>query len=140
MALSTKQVGSAASSNVAAATARIGGGGRNVASATRGDVEKLDFSPNIGVNGEQTLRFQQDTGDLNPDGRGNSKNRQEGFTPLLTRNAINIELEDTNDRNSDGSFKLMLSDIVRGVGTYEENMRVTSPASVKPGSVMNYLF
>ncbi|RAU21333.1 hypothetical protein CU669_14280 [Paramagnetospirillum kuznetsovii] len=140
MALSTKQVGSAASSSVAAATARIGNGGRNVASTTRGDVEKLDFNPNLGVNGEQILRFQQESGNLNPDGKRGSRENRDGFTPLLNRGNLGIELDNTDDHNADGSPKLFLDQVLRGIGSYEENMRVTSPASVKPGSVMNYLF
>ncbi|OAN51456.1 hypothetical protein A6A04_16085 [Paramagnetospirillum marisnigri] len=139
MALSTKQIGSAASSSVAAATVRIGGGGRNVASATRADVEKLDFTPHLGVSEEQILRFQQEAGNLNPDGRRNSRENRDGFTPLLSRSSLGIEIEAAEERNAD-DFKLSLTDIMRGIGSYEENMRVTSPAAVKPGSVMNYLF
>ena len=49
-------------------------------------------------------------------------------------------MDSTDETNADGSPKLFLNDVMRGIGTYEENMRVTSPAAVKPGSVMNYLF
>lgn len=141
MALSTKQVGSAVSSSIAAATVRVGsGGGRNVASATRADVEKLEFSPHLGISEEQILRFQQESGQLNPDGRRNSRENRDGFTPLLARGGFGLDLEVSEERNADGSAKLLLTDIIRGIGSYEENMRVTSPAAVKPGSVMNYLF
>ncbi|TAN75834.1 MAG: hypothetical protein EPN20_02355 [Magnetospirillum sp.] len=140
MALSTRQVGSATASGIAAATARVGTGGRNVASTTRGDVEKLDFAPHLGVNEESMLRFQQEAGQLNPDGRRQQRDNREGFTPLLARNAYTAGLAPPEDTTSDSSGKLFLTEVMRGIGTYEENMRVTSPASVKPGSVMNYLF
>ena len=140
MALSTRQVGSATASSIAAATARVGNGGRNVASNTRADVEKMDFSPQLGVNEESMLRFQQEAGQTNPDGRRQSRDQSRGFTPLLARNAFAASLDNPDEANSDGSPKLFLDQVMRGIGTYEENMRVTSPAAVKPGSVMNYLF
>ena len=99
----------------------------------------MDFSPHMGVNEESVLRFQQE-GQLNPDGRRQQGNQRDGFTPLLARNAFSATLESADDSGSDGSDKLFLNDVMRGIGTYEENMRVTSPGAVKPGSVMNYLF
>ncbi|MDO8608779.1 MAG: hypothetical protein Q7R40_19780 [Phaeospirillum sp.] len=140
MALSTRQVGSATASGIAAATARVGAGGRNVASATRADVEKLEFSPHLGVNEESMLRFQQESGELNPDGRRQHRDQRDGFTPLLARNAYSANLDSGEEIDSHGSPALFLNEVMRGIGTYEENMRVTSPASVRPGSVMNYLF
>jgi len=140
MALSTRQVGSATAAGIAAATTRVGNGGRNVASTTRADVEKSDFSPQMGVNEESVLRFQQE-GQLNPDGRRQQQNQGDGFTPLLARNAYSAGLDSSEETSGNGtSPRLFLNDVLRGVGTYEENMRVTSPAVVKPGSVMNYLF
>ena len=140
MALSARQIGSATASGIAAATVRVGNGGRNVASATRADVEKMDFSPHLGVNGEQILSFQQDTGQLNPDGRRQSRDPRDGFTPLLARSASLSSIDAADEANSGDPSKIFLNEVIRGIGTYEENMRVTSPAAVKPGSVMNYLF
>ena len=137
MALSTRQVGSATASGIAAATARVGNGGRNVASTTRGDVEKMDFSPHLGVNEESVLRFQQE-GQLNPDGRRQQqRDQRDGFTPLLARNAYSTNMDSTDETNADGSPNHFLNDVMRRIGTYEENIRLTSPAAVKPGSVMN---
>jgi len=140
MALSTRQIGAATASGIAAATARVGNGGRNVASNTRADVEKMDFAPQMGVNEESILRFQQEAGQTNPDGRRQNREQRSGFSPLLARNAYATGLDTPEEANADGSPKLFLDQVMRGIGTYEENMRVTSPASVKPGSVMNYLF
>jgi hypothetical protein len=103
-------------------------------------VEKLEFSPHLGVNEESMLRFQQEAGQLNPDGRRQQHDKREGFTPLLARNAYSSNLEANEGADSQGSATLFLNEVMRGIGTYEENMRVTSPAAVKPGSVMNYLF
>jgi hypothetical protein len=138
MALSTRQIGSATASGVAAATARVGTGGRNVASATRADVEKLDFTPHLGVNEESILRFQQENTSLNPDGRRQQRESHGGHTPLLARGAFSVDT--LEERGGDDAPRLFLTEVMRGISSYEENLRVTSPAAVKPGSVMNYLF
>lgn len=139
MALSTKQVGAAAASGVAAATARVGTGGRNVASSTRPDVERLDYAHQAGLNEENILRFQQD-GQLNPDGRRQQRDDRSGFTPLLSRSMLSFTAAPQDENNDNAPATLFLNEVMRGVNSYEENLRVTSPATVKPGSVMNYLF
>ena len=139
MALSTKQVGAAAASGVAAATARVGSGGRNVASSTRPDVERTDYAHQVGLNEENILRFQQD-GQLNPDGRRQQQRDDRGFTPLLSRSALSFGAASLDENNDNDTSKLFLNEVMRGVNSYEESLRVTSPATVKPGSVMNYLF
>lgn len=141
MALSTKQVGSAsaAASSVAAATTRIGHGGRNVASSTRPDVERLDYTQHMGLNEESILRFQQENG-INPDGgRRQSKDRG-GFAPQTSLRIFEYGTDTSEDGSDPTSSRIFLNDVLRGVGTYEQNIRITSPGSVKPGSVMNYLF
>ncbi len=138
MALSARQVGAAAASGVAAATVRVGSGGRNVASSSRPDVERTDYSQQVGFNDESLLRFQQD-GQLNPDGR-RQRDPRDSATPLLNRAALGFSVESANENTGDGTSRMFLSEVMRGVGSYEENMRITSPATVKPGSVMNYLF
>lgn len=100
----------------------------------------MEFSPHLGVNEEQILSFQQEAGQLNPDGRRQQRDQRSGFTPFVARNAYSASLEVSDEANSSAPSKIFLNDVMRGIGTYEENMRVTSPASVKPGSVMNYLF
>ncbi|CAA7627780.1 conserved hypothetical protein [Candidatus Terasakiella magnetica] len=138
MALSTRQIGSATASGVAAATSRIGTGGRNVASTTRPDVEKLDYSHQLGLNEESLLRFQDETG-FNPDGRRQREHR-DSQNALLSRGAFGFSVDSINEQNDGEQPRLFLTDVARGVGSYEENMRITSPGTVKPGSVMNYLF
>ncbi|CAA7619894.1 hypothetical protein [Magnetospirillum sp. SS-4] len=137
MALSAQKIGSAAASAVAAAS-YVGAGGRNVASATRANVEKIDFAQHIGVNEESILHFRQENTPLNPDGRRQQREQRQGFTPLLARSG-GFSLDALTERESE-TPRLFLTDVMRGIGSYEENLRVTSPASVKPGSVMNYLF
>jgi len=138
MALSTKQIGSAAASSVAAATSRVGGGGRNVASSTRPDVERPDFAHQTSFNQEALLRFEQD-GALNPDGQ-RRRDPRDSNASVWNQGNIAFSFDVGTDTNSDATPRVFLTDVMRGVGSYEENMRVTSPSSVKPGSVMNYLF
>lgn len=141
MALSTKQIGSAsaAASSVAAATARIGHGGRNVASSTRPDVERLDYTQHMGLNEESILRFQQENG-INPDGGRRQREDRGGFAPQTSLRIFEYGTDTSEDGSDPTSSRIFLNDVLRGVGTYEQNIRITSPGSVKPGSVMNYLF
>ena len=139
MALNARSVGSAAASGVAAATSRVGSGGRNVASTSRTGVEKLDYSQQMALSEEALLKFQQQDGQLNPDG-SRKRDPRDFMTPLQSKAAFAYSAEAADEANSDQTPKLFLTDVLRGVGSYEENMRVTSPGAVKPGSVMNYLF
>ena len=139
MALSTKQVGSATASSVAAATVRVGHGGRNVASSTRPDVERLDYAQHASLNEEALLRFQQENG-INPDGGRRQQEKRGGFTPQTSFPIFGYGTDGTEEANDSGSARLFLNDIMRGIGTYEQNIRITTPGTPRPGSVMNYLF
>lgn len=139
MALTTKQVGSAVASSVAAATTRVGHGGRNVASSSSSNVERLDYAQHMGLNEESILRFQQEGG-VNPDGSRRQRDDRGAFSPQGSLRIFEYGTDNTEDGSDPTSSKLFLNDILRGVGTYEQNIRITSPGSVKPGSVMNYLF
>lgn len=140
MALSTKQVGAAAASGVAAATVRVGSGGRNVASTSRDDVERLDFAHQSTLNDETILRFQQD-GQLDPDGQRQRDRRNNGSTGWSSSLIGSIGVSATEERNGgSGSTPLFLDQILRGIDSYEQNIRITSPTTAKPGSVMNALF
>jgi hypothetical protein len=139
MALSTKQIGSATASSVAAATTRVGQGGRNVASSTRPDVERLDYAQHMGLNEESILRFQQETG-VNPDGSRRQRDDRSPFTWQTSMRLFSFGTDSAEDGADNNSGKLFLNDVMRGIGTYEENIRITSPGTPKPGSVMNYLF
>lgn len=138
MALSTKQIGSAAASSVAAATTRVGHGGRNVASSTRPDVERLDYAQHMGLNEESILRFQQGSG-LNPDGSRRQRDERAPFTLQTSMRMFGFGTDSAEDGSGDTSGKLFLNEVLRGIGSYEESLRITSPNSPRPGSVMNYL-
>lgn len=138
MALTTKQVGSATATSVAAATTQIGRGGRNVASTSSPTVERLDYTQHMGLNEESILRFQQENG-LNPDGGRQKREDRGGFTPQTSLRMYGYGTDNTEDGVETSGSRLFLTDILRGVGSYEDNIRITSPGSVKPGSVMNYL-
>lgn len=140
MALSTKQIGTAtaAASSVAAATTRVGHGGRNVASSTRPDVERLDYAQQTNLNEESILRFQQENG-VNPDGGRRQRDGRAPFAPQTSMRLFGYGTDMAEDGADAGSGKLFLNDFMRGIGTYEESLRIVSPGTPKPGSVMNYL-
>ncbi|CCG40283.1 hypothetical protein [Magnetospirillum molischianum] len=139
MALSTKQVSAISVSGVAAATARIGSGGRNVASTSREDVERLDYAHQTGLGDETFLRYQQEA-NVSPDG-GRQRDRQN--PPLWRSEFSRFFLSDSaidDDDSSNSLPPLFLDQVLRGIGSYEQSIRITSPHTVRPGSVMNYLF
>lgn len=141
MALSTKQVSAVSASGVAAATARIGSGGRNVASTSREDVERLDYAHQASLSDETLLRYQQDS-NVSPDGGRQRDSRERQDTPLWRSEFGKVLL--TGSSNDDDSSPqlptLFLDQVLRGIQVYEQSIRITSPTTVRPGSVMNYLF
>jgi len=141
MALSTKQVSAVSASGVAAATARIGSGGRNVASTSREDVERLDYAHQAGLSDETLLRYQQDSS-VSPDG-GRQRDSRDRQDPPLWRSEFGKLLLAGAANDEDSSTQLptlFLDQVLRGIGVYEQSIRITSPTTVRPGSVMNYLF
>lgn len=139
MALGTNKIGAVAQPGVtAAATARPLSGGRNVASQSAAAIEALDFTQQIGVNDNAILRREQDMW-LGGDGR-RRRDEHEGATPFVFRAASSFqvdEVEETMPQSEGGTF---LAQVMQGVGAYEANMRVTTPGTVRPGSVLNYLY
>jgi hypothetical protein len=139
MALGTTKISATTGAGIAAATAgRLVSGGRNVASSSRAEIESLNLGAQIGVNDESLLRFHEDP-QLNPDGKRRRDSRDGSFTPLTSRGAPSLRFETPDEADDAGDFRLFLTDVLRGVGTYEANMRITAPGTVKPGAVMNYL-
>ena len=139
MALNTKQVGAAAASSVAAATARVGTGGRKGASTARPDVERLDFAQQTNLNEEAILRFQQDGQFESGDRRRDDRDAES--SPWSTLGLIgSVGIAAAEERSAANGPALFLDEILRGVGSYEQSIRTTSPPSPKPGSVMNFLF
>lgn len=137
MALATQRVSAhAAPGMAAAATARPVTGGRNVAS-TREHIEEMGFSSQIGVNDNAYMRYEDDLGF---DTRRESEHRQQGYTPLLYRTQMGFQVEAAEERTDGGGGKVFLTELMHGVGAYEQTMRVTTPGMVKAGSVLNYLY
>jgi hypothetical protein len=142
MALGTNKITASATTGVAAAaSSRVGTGGRNVASVSQYRVEDLSFAPNIGVNEESMLHY-QDQSKFEGGGGGRKRQEERGtqFTPLITRGAFGFKVEEAEEATLAGEAPVFLTDVMRGVGTYESNMRATSPITVRPGSVMNYMY
>lgn len=119
----------------AAATARPASGGRNVASVS-GPAEGAGFSAQIGVNDNRLLRYDDEFSFDSHD----QKQQQQWGTPLIVQAATGFQVEVTEAASTNDNMGKFLDYVMRGVATYEQNMRITTPGAVRPGSVMNYLF
>lgn len=136
MALGTSRVTALATPGMtAAATARPASGGRNVASVS-GIAEESGFSSQIGVNDNRLLHYDDEL-DF---GFSEQQQRQQPGTPFMARSASSFQAELADEATGGESANVFMDFITRGVGTYEHNMRVTTPGSVRPGSVLNYLY
>jgi hypothetical protein len=138
MALGTNKVSAMGSPGMsAAATARPASGGRNVATSSGAPLESAIFSPQIGINDNRLLRYDEEM----RFGADDRREPEQHATPFIIRatNAFKAEEVDEviNGGSGEGSF---LGMVMRGVGTYERNMRVTTPGAVRPGSVLNYVY
>lgn len=137
MALGTHKVSALATPGMtAAATARPASGGRNVASVSGVAAEEAGFSSQIGVNDNRLLRYDEEldfgfSEQRDPDRQG---------TPFMAKAASSFQAELADEATGGGASGLFMDYVQRGVGTYEHNMRVTTPGSVRPGSVLNYLY
>lgn len=139
MALGTNKIGtvSATPGVAAAATARPLSGGRNVSSPQA--VEGMSFAPHIGVSDQNIWRHDEEMSFGQGDGR--RQQDQPSFTPLINRAAFAFQVDDVDQASeAAGPPKMFLTDVMRAVGAYENYMRLTTPGTVKPGSVLNYLY
>jgi len=133
MALGSKQVGEVTGPNAAAATSYVGGGGRNVASVSRDDVERIDASHQTSLGDEAILRYRDDATPVPTDRRrkrpsasGPSWRSQYGKVQLLA--SAN---EDTSNRS------VSRDQLMRGISFYEKVIQVTSGTAIQAGAVMN---
>ena len=137
MALGTNKVSAIASPGMAAAaTARPVSGGRNVASTGR-SVVSADFSPQIEINDNRMWRFDEERSfDTERE-----EHREEQATPFIARafNAFKVE-EAEEATDAGGAGRVFLNTVIRAIGIYEANIRLTTPGAVRPGSVLNYRF
>lgn len=138
MALSTNRVSAFASPGMAAAaTARPASGGRNVASVG-GGVEGAGFSPQIGVNDNRLWRYDDEQ---EFDFEGEQQQRRESATPFVNRAAGGFKVDQAEEAGDAGvGGRVFLGEVLRGIGVYEYNMRVTTPGAVRPGSVLNFRY
>lgn len=137
MALNTSRVSAIASPGMAAAaTARPASGGRNVASVGAG-VEGAGFSPQIGVNDNRLWRY-DDEQEFDFEGE---QQRQKSATPFVNRAAGGFKVDLAEEAGESGAGgRVFLGEVLRGIGVYEYNMRVTTPGAVRPGSVLNFRY
>lgn len=141
MALGTHRVSAlAAPGMTAAATARSASGGRNVASVSRNPLEEAGFSAQVSVNDNALLRYEDEVGF---DAAHDQGDPQRGNTPYMFRMSSGFqvdEAEEALDKRAGGEEPVFRSLLTSGIGTYEQTMRITTPGTVKPGSVLNYLY
>lgn len=137
MALGTQKVSAFATPGMsAAATARPASGGRNVASVSGAPAEEATFSSQIGVNDNRLLRYDEEL----EFGFSQQRDPEQQGTPFMAKAASSFQAELADEASGGSSSGLFMDYVMRGVGTYEHNMRVTTPGSVRPGSVLNYLY
>ena len=135
MALGSTKISALAGPSVstAVATARPRSGGRGVAAATQPEVEGSSFSGQIGTNDNSILQNDTGTGfDANGQ-RRDSPPQPDSFT---SRAAFGFSVADASSE-SGGTFR---DAVAYGVGVYQYNLRVITPNTVKPGSVLNHLY
>lgn len=135
MALGTSRVSAIASPGMAAAaTARPVSGGRNVASTGRG-VVSADFSPQIEINDNRLWRFDEERSfDTEHEER-----HEERATPFIVRAYSGFRVEEAEEAaDAGGAGRVFLDTVIRAIGVYEANVRLTTPGAVRPGSVLNY--
>lgn len=135
MALGTNKVSAIASPGMAAAaTARPVSGGRNVASSSRGVVD-ADFSPQIEINDNRLWRFDEERS-FDTD---REEHPEEQATPFIARAYNGFKVEEAEDAaEAGGAGRVFLNTVLRAIGIYEANIRLTTPGAVRPGSVLNY--
>ncbi len=137
MALSASTISAMAGNGLAAAaTARPLSGGRGVASATLNSVEASDFSSSVGVNDNSILHY-DDEGGLDSDGR--RRESPPGASAFLTRGAFGYQVEGLSQESAAGGGGTFLSDVMYGVGVYENNLRIIAPGQIRPGATLNQL-
>lgn len=135
MALGTSKVSAIASPGMAAAaTARPVSGGRNVASTGRG-VVSADFSPQIEINDNRLWRFDEERSFDTE----HEEHREEQATPFIARAFNGFKVEEAEEATDAGAAgRVFLNTVIRAIGIYEANVRLTTPGAVRPGSVLNY--
>lgn len=139
MALGTNKIGAVAQPGVAAAaTTRPLSGGRNVASQAASAIEAIDFTQHIGVNDNAILRRDLEMG-FGGEGRRN-RDEGDGATPFVFRAAAAFQVDEVEETMAQYEGGTFLAQVMQGVGAYEANLRVTTPGTVRPGSVLNYLY
>lgn len=135
MALGTSKVSSVSAPGMAVATARSLSGGRNVATERASPVEGASFAPQIGVSDSSIYRY-DDPGSFES-GQQQQQQKQSG-TPFVAR--VSASYQSDSNAAADPAEGIFQSLVRQGIGAYESTMRVTSPNTTRPGSVMNYLF
>lgn len=119
----TARVSGAAATTVAAATSRIGSGGRNVAPVSPQRVDALGYPHWAGPN-DESLHYDEEGGGHFGGGGQQQKHRHEEFVFALNRVANAYKITEYVAANDSTAPRLLMSELIHGVGIYETNMRV----------------
>lgn len=137
MALGSKQVGEVASANAAAAATYVGGGGHNVASVSRDDVERVDFAHQTGMGDETVLRYRDDATPVVNDKR---RKRPSANGPSWRSEYGKVQLLAAANDDSNTTGAILLDQVLRAINFYEKVIQVTAGTDVSTGKVMNLLY
>lgn len=139
MALGTQKVTAVSAPGMAAAaTSRLGSGGRNVASVSKGPVEDASFSSQIGTNDNSLYRYEDEL-DLSFGEKQQEEARRE-YTPLMTRQANGFRVDEAEEILGSGGDSTFRNEVIRGAGLYERTLSITAHGTVKRGSILNYMY
>ena len=135
MALSASRIGPLVGNGLAAAaTARPMSGGRGVASATLSPVETSEFSANIGVNDYAIVHYDDENG---LDSNGRRRQAPQSAAPFLSGGSFGLKVEDPSQDGGSPGGGALLSDVLYGVGIYENNLRIIAGSQVRSGTTLN---
>lgn len=137
MALGSKQVGEVTGPSAAAATSYVGGGGRNVASVSRDDVERIDASNQTSLGDEAILRYRDDATPV-ADRRRNKKPSANGPSWRTEYGKVQLLAAANDDNTTTGTIQL--DQVLRAIDFYEKVIQITSGTAVQSGLVMNALY
>ncbi len=135
MALSASRIGALVGNGLAAAaTARPMSGGRGVASANLSPVETSEFSANVGVNDYAIVHYDDQNG-LDADSR--RRQAPQSAAPFVGRSSFGLKVEDPSQDSDSDDGGTFLSDVLHGVGVYENNLRIIAGNQARTGTTLN---
>lgn len=122
--------------SVSTATQRVSGGGRGGLFSTAEKIQGLGGSPGVG-NYRDSLWDRERSEFYFGEGRHREPDRP-GFTSLVARFSLGYQANELEASNDDRNVRFFITDMVRGIGVYENNMRVIATSGRSLGVSVNY--